>query len=253
MTEQSTTVTGIPAAGYPPPQSNNQNGYSTSGAAYPYAAQPPMSTTYYNTNPYYTQPYSNRRATLLPRIFFIIIAAFIIAGTISLIIWLILRPKLPDFRVDSFSVTNFSISSSPSLISGYWNVRLNVRNPNKKLTLSYDHVEAYVFYKSEPISDTTLPPFNQGKLDQTNVSATVAASSAYVEKWVADGIDWERERGSVNFNVRVLARVEFKAGFWWRKQPIVTVSCGNLNVGLISNRSSGDLTSGAGSVCKVGL
>lgn len=93
-----------PATGYPPPPaqySNNPNGqtFSTAGTAYPYAAPPPQNP-YYNPNPYYgPDPYAAQRATFLRRLLSILIASIVITGTIVFIVWLILRPQIPDFKV----------------------------------------------------------------------------------------------------------------------------------------------------------
>ncbi|XP_047327690.1 NDR1/HIN1-like protein 1 [Impatiens glandulifera] len=255
-------VTGYPAAsGYPPPpppQTSNQNGHSNAGTAYPYAA--PLHTqqnpAYYNPNPYYnTQPYDDHRALFLRRVFTIVVAAFIIAGSIAFIIWLILRPQLPDVRIDSLSVTNLNLSSSPSSsISGNWDVRFTFRNPNGKITLYYDRIEGYVYYQRVSLSETTVPPFFQGKRDESPARATFAASSAFIEKPVSDGMIEDKGRGAVTFNVRLSTRVQFKAGLWWTRRRFVRVYCGDLRVGFSSNSSSneGNLTSGARE-CKVGL
>ncbi|KAA8544330.1 hypothetical protein F0562_022341 [Nyssa sinensis] len=255
-------VTGYPATGYPQPQSNtNPNCYpsahptystttTTAGTAYPYAAPPPQ-TTYYNPNPYYGQNYTNPRATFLRRLFAILIASFIITGTVVFIIWLVLRPRLPEFRVDSVSLSNFNVSPS-SQITGNWDVRFTVRNPNHKITLYYDRIEASVYYKSQPLSDTTMPPFVQDTKNETAVRATFAASSTYVDGWVVNAINQDRTRGRVGFNVRLFSRVRFKAGAWRARRRFLRVYCPDLNVGITSNNAGGTLVSGSRQ-CRVGI
>lgn len=240
-------VTGYPAPGYPP--SNNPSGCATTaGTGFPYAA-PPLRPAHYNPRyPYYP------RATLFRRLLAILIAFFIISGTIVFIIWLVLRPRFPDFRVDSLSLSNFNLSSSPSsLISAKWDVRFTVRNPNHKLSIFYDHINAYVFYKSESLSDTTLPPFVQGTRNQTTLRASFATASSYVDDWAVEGINGERKsHGTVNFNVRLLSRVRFKASWWRARHRILSVYCGDLTVGISSNGAGGTLVGGARE-CRVGI
>ncbi|KVI08056.1 NDR1/HIN1-like protein 10 [Cynara cardunculus var. scolymus] len=246
MADQSRPVTGYPA----PPASN---GYPTTApTAYPYVAQPrPNQGSYFNVSgPYYSDPYATQqRATFIRRIFAIIIACVIIIGTIVFIMWLVLRPQVPQFRVDSLTLSNFNLSSN-SLISGNWDARLTVRNPNSKIVLYYDHIEAAVFYKSESISETTVPPFVQGKKNETAVRATFASLSAYVED--RNGINDERARGTVYFNLRMVARVRFKAGAWWARRRILKIYCPSLPVGVSANSSAGSLDGGSKN-CRVGL
>ncbi|KAI3746758.1 hypothetical protein L6452_09197 [Arctium lappa] len=238
----------VPVTGYPAPPASN--GYPTT--AYPYVPQPrPNQGTYLNVSgPYYSDPYATQqRATFIRRIFAIVIACVIITGTIVFIMWLILRPQVPQFRVDTLTLSNFNLSSN-SLISGNWDARLTVRNPNSKIVLYYDHIEAAVFYKSESISETTVPPFVQGKKNETAVRATFASLSAYVDD--RNGISNERARGTVNFNLRMVARVRFKAGAWWARRRILKIYCPSLSVGVSANTSAGSLLGGS-KHCRVGL
>ncbi|XP_059627784.1 NDR1/HIN1-like protein 10 [Cornus florida] len=260
MEDPSRPVTGYPAAAYPPAQSNtnpNPNGhprphptYTTTGTAYPYAAPPPQSN-YYNPNPYYpSRPYNNQRATIFRRLFAVIIALFIITGTVIFIVWLVLRPRIPEFRVDSVSLSNFSVNAS--LISGNWDVGFTVRNPNHKINLYYDHIEASVLHKSDTLATTTLPPFDQGTKNETAARATFAAASTYVSGWVVNDINQERTSGSVRFNFGLYARVRFKAGAWRARRRFLRVYCKDLHVGITSNSAAGKLTDGPRQ-CRVDL
>ncbi|KAF5949834.1 hypothetical protein HYC85_011827 [Camellia sinensis] len=110
MVDQSRPVTGYLVAGYPhplPQSSNNTNGYPAADTSYPYAAPPPQAAYYY------VQPYPDLPATFLRRLFGILIASFIIVATIAFIVWLILRPRLPEFQVDSLSLSPISVFLLP--------------------------------------------------------------------------------------------------------------------------------------------
>ncbi|GFZ20253.1 hypothetical protein Acr_28g0009580 [Actinidia rufa] len=199
------------------------------------------------------EPYPDPRAAFLRRLVVIIAASFIIAGTIVFIVWLVLRPRVPEFRVDSVSLSNFNLSSTSSLLTGNWDVKFAVSNPNHKISLYYDHIAASVFYKDESLSETTVAPFDQGTRNQTTVTATFSAAARYVDKKAADSILSDRtSRGSVDFNVRMVARVRLKAGSWQERRRFMRVYCGNLAVGLSSSSVGGTMVGGARE-CKVGL
>lgn len=244
-----------PVTGYPAP-----NGYSNpppSGTAYPYTAPPPPNGYYYQNNPYQHQNYqydpdSVRRATCLRRVFAFVIGLLVIFGAITFIVWLVLRPQLPEFRVDSLSISNFSLGNN-SLISFTSQVRLTARNPNKKMTLAYDHIQAFIFYRSDSLSDTTVPPFSQDTKNQTSFTANFASAGSFVDNSVMDGINNERgNSGNVNFNLRMLSRVRFEAKAWRTRKRFLKVFCGDLIVGLSSNVRSGQLTGGP-KQCRVGI
>ncbi|KAK9280030.1 hypothetical protein L1049_013715 [Liquidambar formosana] len=231
-------VTGYPVTGYPPPQSAanpRPNGY-------PYNAAPP----YYNPNPYI---YANPRATFLRRFIAIMIGLFIITGTIVFIVWLVLRPRIPQVTVDSVSVTNFTTSSSQ--VTGNWDVRFSVRNPNKKMSIYYDSIVSSLFYEAAFLSRTTLPPFDQDTRNLTTVRAEFAAAGVYVDGRLVNEINSERARGAVGFDVTVQARVRFSAGAWKARRRFLRVLCEDVAVGLSSNGASGTLVGGP-KECRVG-
>ncbi|XP_071736287.1 NDR1/HIN1-like protein 10 [Rutidosis leptorrhynchoides] len=249
MSDPTRPVIGHPAPppnGYPPPPPN-----SGSATGYPYAAHPQPSHYFNVSSNGYANPYAanQQRATFLRRIFAVFMACIILTGSIIFIMWIILHPQVPQFRVETLTLTNFTISSN-SLVSGDWDARLTVRNPNSKITLYYDRVEAAVLYKSELIAETTVAPFVQGKKNETTIRATFASLSAYVDD--RNGINGDRARGTVNFNLRMVARVKFKAGAWWTRRRILRIYCPNLSVGVSGNSTNGSFTGGSKN-CKVGL
>ncbi|XP_030522704.1 NDR1/HIN1-like protein 26 [Rhodamnia argentea] len=238
-----------PVTGYPaPPPGAYSNGYppgAHSNASYPYAAPPPQ----YANYQYYAP---DRRATFLRYFLVAMIAFFVIIGTVLFIVWLVLRPRLPEFRVQSLTVTNFSVSNSSQHVSGDWLVQFQVANPNKKMKISYADIASSIFYKSESLSATRLPPFDQGTRNQTVVQASFAAVDTYVDGWAVSEINAERARGAVSFQVRLLALARFKAGWWRARRRLIRVFCVNLAVGLPPNNGTGKLTGGVRE-CRVGL
>ncbi|KZV17387.1 hypothetical protein F511_23070 [Dorcoceras hygrometricum] len=246
-----------PATGYPAPTSNGPS----SSAAYPYAAGggPPPNPYYnYQPNPYYQQQYYQpqpdyaRRASCLRCIFAFLIGLFLIFGTTTFIVWLVLRPQLPEFQVDSFSLSNFTFTNGSRvfLIS---EVQLTARNPNSKMSLSYDHVKMAVYYKFELLSRTSLSPFSQETKNETSVVAKLAGDDGEsVEQWVVDGINGEIGKNSnVGFDLRLVSWITFESKSW-RARNILKVFCEDLVVGIPSNGRPGGLTGGP-SPCRVGI
>ena len=240
MEHYSRPVAGYTAPAYPPAHP------STLPNSHPYVTPPPHAV-------YHARPFWDPRATFLRRLIGIIIASAIVLGTIVLITWLALRPRLPQFRVDSLSLTHFNRTASPqSLLTANWDVRLTARNPNSKTTLYYDRVAATVFYKSESLSSITVPPFVVARQNETGVSAMFAAVAEYVDEWVVEGMNWERSvEGVVKFNVRMLARVWLKSGSFPRRR-IMRVYCGELPVSVPANIRNETLV-GRPRLCRVFL
>lgn len=218
-----------PVTGYP---AQNSNGYSAHPAYY----QP--------------DPTAVRRATLLRRVLALVIGLVVIFAAVTFIVWLVLRPQLPQFRVDSLTLSNLTLNNN-SLLSVSAAVRLTARNPNHKMELSYDHVLAELYYRSWPLSDTMIPPFSQETKNVTSLTASFAATGHFVDTAAADGLSGERSNGKVGFNLRLLSRVGFKAKAWRTRKRFLKVFCGDLIVGIPANGRPGTF-SGGPRQCRVG-
>lgn len=236
--------TGRPVTGYPAPNPNGYAGHQPPPAtAYPYPAA------YYGNqsyNPYYQpDPNAVRRPTWLRRILAVAIGLLVIIAAVTFIVWLVLRPQFPEFRVDSLSLTNLTLGNT-SVVSFSSEVRLTVRNPNKKMTLEYDDIQASINYKSLSISQTRVGPFSQGKKNDTSLTANFAAVGSVANKPLVDGMNNEiRNNGNVELNLSMLSRVKFKAKAWRTWGRRLRVFCGDLRVSIPNNGQPGTLIGGS--------
>lgn len=212
--------THAPATGYPPPAPHpSYHPYQ----AYPYPAPPPPP---YPAYPYQSHPQPGRSTVFLRRFLLLLIAAFVILGAISLILWLVLRPHLPRVFVTSASVSPFN-QSTVSLTAD-WDFSFRVDNPNGKMGVFYDRIDASVLYDLSLLADTSVPPMYQGQRNSTSFSARLAAVSEYVDNW--KGMAEERGKGVVKFDVRLVAWVRFRAGAWRTRRRMLRAFCGDVPV-----------------------
>ncbi|XP_077234428.1 NDR1/HIN1-like protein 10 [Tasmannia lanceolata] len=232
-------VTGYPAAQptYPAAQ--------PSATAYPYPAQAPY---YIN---YQTYP-PQQRNTFFRRLLISAIALFIIIGGITFIIWLVLRPRLPDFSISSASVSPLNTSSSSQLTAN-WDLTFSVRNPNKKMNIYYDRIVASVVYGQDVLSVTTLQPFYQAKRNLTTVRARMVVDSFYVGDKVMRNIAAERSLGAVNFNFRLVAWVRFRSGAWRTRRHLMRVFCEDVKIAYSNATALGTLFGTGPRQCDVDL
>ena len=107
-----------------------------------------------------------------------------------------------------------------------------------------------VFYKNL-IALNELQPFDQGTKSQSGLDAQLAALSAYIGDDLVRDLNGDRSKGTIEFDVRVLAFVRFKAGRWRARRRFLRVFCDDLPVAMKSN---GDGTlSGGPRRCAVGI
>ncbi|GAV90338.1 hypothetical protein CFOL_v3_33747, partial [Cephalotus follicularis] len=122
---------------YPPPPPP-----PPTASTYYHAYQPPPTTTgpiFYNN-----QRQSIRGSHFVCCIISAIIALFIILALIFCISWLVFRPQFHEFRLDSIFVSQ--LNATQSSLNSTSAFTLFVRNPNRKLSISYDKITASISY-----------------------------------------------------------------------------------------------------------
>ncbi|KAK8545025.1 hypothetical protein V6N13_066338 [Hibiscus sabdariffa] len=226
MQDSSRPVTGYPVRNLngcaPPP-----NGY-----AYAYAHVNP------NPHPYYpTPPPQDPRSTFLRRLLAAAAVVLIIFGVILFIIWIVLRPQLPDFSIQSLSLSNFNAVNQR--VNATWNAQIQVSNPNKKLSVSYGEVVSSVFHKDYFLSETRIGPFVQGTRSAGAVGASYSMVDSFVDGDVVDEMNKERRAGEMKFNLKVLADVAFRYGGWRGRRRFLTVWCEDVAVTVSSGKMIG--------------
>lgn len=84
-------------------------------------------------------------------------------------IYLIFRPKLPDYSVDRLRLTAFQISPGPpTTLYSQFVVTVTATNPNKKIGIYYeDGSRLTVWYTNTSLSTGKLPVFYQGHRNTT--------------------------------------------------------------------------------------
>ena len=118
------------------------------------------------------------------------------------------------------------------------------------MEIDYDYILASIAYRSEVFGQVRVPPFDQGKKNQTELEASWMVKDAYVDGWVVTGISGDRSKGTVGFNVKVEATVEFKLGRLRARRRFLRVFCDDVAVTVLANSGSGNLSGGARE-CKV--
>ncbi|KAA8518467.1 hypothetical protein F0562_015941 [Nyssa sinensis] len=210
-----------PVIGYPAQPGQVATGYPQfappTNSAHPYAAAPPPPSAFYTTA--VTAPYQNYPDRLLCSSFLrclivTVLTVFLIMGAVFFIVWLVLRPRLPEFRVASASVS--PLNATASELTATWDFSILVTNPNGKLTVFYDRLDTTVFYGDDfLLSQTELPPFSQTKKNQTILHARLAVDGANVGDDVARSILGDRNRGSELCSIRLKnARLIYEELTW---------------------------------------
>ena len=153
----------------------------------------------------------------------IILLIVVAVGLAVFIFWLVVRPNVVKFHVTDAKLTQFNLTDKNNLL---YNLALNitVRNPNKKIGVYYDRIEARAFYEGKRLDSKPLDPFYQGHKN-TAVLSPVFSGQQFVLN-AEDRSEFNQEKGSgvYSIDVKLYLRIRFKISpgiKTWRFKPKV--------------------------------
>ncbi|XP_038906799.1 NDR1/HIN1-like protein 26 [Benincasa hispida] len=146
---------------------------------------------------------------------FLGVSAFL--STISLLIlllWLILHPSKPEFRVKQADVYQLNLIDL-HLLNSSIQLTLSSKNPNHRVGIYYDHLQVYAAYKGQQITlPTSLPPFYQAYQDSNLLTAFLAGSSVPVAPSFGYEVGKDQSAGRFVLNLKAMGRLRWKVGSW---------------------------------------
>jgi hypothetical protein len=166
------------------------------------------------------QPKDSRRAVCSCITIFLLLI-----GVTALTLWLVYRPHKPQFKVVGAAIYEIN-TSAPPLISITMQFSLVTRNPNKRVSIYYDRLSAFVSYRDQAITpQVMLPPLFHGRHSTVVVSPLVGGGPVPVSVEVANGLVEDEAYGVVGLRLALLGRLRWKAGAIRTRHYGVYVKC----------------------------
>ena len=83
-------------------------------------------------------------------------------GILALCLWLILRPKAPNYTIVDITIPPGPLASSEGQNATIY-YDLEIENPNKDSSVYYDDILFTFFYGQDTVGQKTIPSFHQGR------------------------------------------------------------------------------------------
>lgn len=145
----------------------------------------------------------------------LLIALIVLAGLAVLIFYLVVQPRPFKFYVDEVNLTKFDYSNNTL----NYNMVLNftARNPNKKLNIYYDKVEARAFYEGSRFANvdviTHMNSFRQYKKSSNPMSAVFSGQHVLVlNNDQVSEFNKDKSDKVYDIYVRLYFRIRFRLG-----------------------------------------
>ncbi|KAJ8900043.1 hypothetical protein K2173_024158 [Erythroxylum novogranatense] len=142
----------------------------------------------------------------------LIVTAAIIIGVAIFVFWLIVRPNRVKFHVTDSNLSQFNFTANNTL---QYNLALNVtiRNPNKKIGIYYDSIEARAFYEDHRLNSVFLTPFYQGHKNTTVLNPVFRGQQlVLLTSDESSQFNEDKTSGVYDIYVKLYLRIRFKVG-----------------------------------------
>ncbi|KAF6159634.1 hypothetical protein GIB67_034596 [Kingdonia uniflora] len=160
-----------------------------------------------------------------------IVIFLLLAGVTALIVWLVYRPHNPRFTVVGAAIYDLN-TTTPSFITTTMQFTVVTRNPNKRTSIYYDRLSAFVSYRSQAITaPLMLPPLFHEKKSTVALSPILGGSFMPVSMVVGNGLITDQAYGVVGLRLVLMGRLRWKSGAFKSARYGVYVKCDML-VGL---------------------
>lgn len=189
---------------------------------------------------------------IFKRFFYALFTFLLSLLALAILIWFILRPSKPEFSLKETDIYQLNLTA-PHVLNSSIQVTLVTKNPNQKVGVYYDQLQAYATYRGEQITmGSSLPPFYQGHEDSNVLSASLMGSWVPVSPSFGYQVGGDQLTGKMVLGFKLTGLLRWKVGSWVSGRYRFNVDC----VALLPfgpNAASGPLTSKQGSQCSTSL
>ncbi|XWS31972.1 hypothetical protein CRYUN_Cryun23aG0120600 [Craigia yunnanensis] len=136
----------------------------------------------------------------------------LLAGVTALTVWLIYRPHKPRFTVVGAAIYELNATSQP-FISTSMQFTIVTRNPNRRVSIFYEKLQAYVSYRNQQITPPVdLPPLYHETKSTVALSPVLGSGTVPASAEVVNGLMMDEAYGVVALRVVLVGRLRWKAG-----------------------------------------
>ncbi|XP_004299452.1 PREDICTED: protein YLS9 [Fragaria vesca subsp. vesca] len=141
----------------------------------------------------------------------ILLLVLIIIGATAGILYLIFRPKLPSYSVNSLKISDLRLNLDMSLYAKF-DVKITAENPNKKIGIYYEQGgQLSVWYTNMRLCEGALPKFYQGHQNKTVLNVALTGQNQYGST-LMNALQQQQQTGSIPLDLKVNAPVAIELG-----------------------------------------
>ncbi|PKI75549.1 NDR1/HIN1-like protein 6 [Punica granatum] len=154
----------------------------------------------------------------------IIIVLLILIGVAIGVIFLVFKPKHPQYSVDSLRITDLRLNLDLTLYTRF-NVKITANNPNEKIGIYYEKGGSIsVWFQGTNLCDGQLPKFYQGHRNVTKLDMALTGQRASGST-ILSALQQQQQTGNIPLDLKVDAPVRIELGTWKLRKIRVLGKC----------------------------
>ncbi|OAY63123.1 hypothetical protein ACMD2_15422 [Ananas comosus] len=146
----------------------------------------------------------------------------IFAGILILVVFLLIKPRNPQFHASAASLNGIYIDSPPTVapsapgyyyLNGDLTLLANISNPNPHIDVAFRYLSVELYFRDRLIAAQGLAPFAQRRGEARVASLHMVTSEVGLPRELAAAMAEEVRRGRVSYIVRGTFKVRASLGF----------------------------------------
>ncbi|KAA0050323.1 hypothetical protein IC582_023552 [Cucumis melo] len=156
--------------------------------------------------------------------FCLILLILIILGAVIGILYLVFKPKIPTFSIDSLNISDLRLNFDMSLYARF-DVKITTYNPNEKIGIYYEKGGVLsVWYTENKLCEGSLPEFYHGHRNKTALDVVLTGRTVYGSTLMSALVE-QQQTGRIPLQLRAVAPVAVKMGKMKLKKVKILGNC----------------------------
>ncbi|GER42681.1 late embryogenesis abundant protein [Striga asiatica] len=169
-----------------------------------------------------------RHSPLIRPILGALLSLIVLVGLAVLIAWLVVQPRKLRYTIGKGSISGYNLTRN-DLLNANFQFVLRANNPNRRISLYYDKIDATVLYQDRVLSTNDVHPFYQPRRSVTHLDLYLTPKDAAVHGSVAKGLRMERAAGQIQVDLKIRAKIRMKVGVFKIHRKLKAF-CGSVTV-----------------------
>lgn len=160
-----------------------------------------------------------------------------ILGLAALIIWIVYKPKIPQYSVQDVQINKLNVTSrydaasrsvqatDPTFVDTDILFTLHASNPNKKIKIDYKKVNIKTTYQGANVGQATIPGWYQEVQNTTVVRSDILATQAPLTVTQGAALLLNIQANDIPLDARIDTKVAIKVGSWKTPAVWIHVKC----------------------------